>query len=44
MKQFEIEKHGELFCYSAFVNGVFKIVISNEQLSLERVCEELKNA
>lgn len=39
MKDFNIEKYADVYVYSAFVNGVFKITTSDKALSFEELIE-----
>ena len=44
MKEFNIEKHGDVYVYSAFINGTFKITTSDKELSFSEMIEKLMEA
>lgn len=44
MKDFNIEKYADIYVYSAFVNGVFKITTSDKVLSFTELVEKFKEA
>lgn len=41
MRNLEIEKRAGLFCYSAYVNGVYKIHVSDRILSFKELAEAM---